>query len=313
MAVTPLLLIAGFLGSGKTSLLRTLLPLLGARGLRPRVFLNDFQNADLDAATLKDLAPTLVALSGSCLCCQNETALLEGLAAVKGVPGDVILLEANGTTDTAGLIELLTGSPGLEQIAPPLQVTVVDVLRFGTHDWMNHMEADQILTATQIGFTWTDTVDEARSADVRRSVRQINPRAAEITPEGLVDLLVQVESDLRDLPDRLHLDGSGTTPLPARPHNPEAHFASFQAPLPVTVDPVAFLAFLKALPPSVLRAKGIVSLAAPIGEKRSFQKVGDHAEISPCRLADPEDLEPSAIFIGVGMPNLEIRTRLRRL
>jgi G3E family GTPase len=211
------------------------------------------------------------------------------------------------------LIELLTASAGLEQIAPPLQLTLVDVKRFGTRGWKDQMESDQILTATQVGFTWTDTVDEARSADVRRAVAQINPRAAEITPSGLVDLLLQIEGHLRGLADRSQLEGSVATPLSGRPHDPESHFASFQAPLPVAVDPDAFLAFLKALPPSVLRAKGIVSLTAPIGEKRSFQKVGDHAEISPCQLADPDDLEPAAIFIGVGMPNLEIRTRLRRL
>lgn len=310
MALTPLVLIAGFLGVGKTSLLRTLLPLLGARGLRPRVFLNDFQNAELDAATLRDLAPTLVALSGSCLCCQSETALLEGLAAIEGIPGEVILLEANGTTDTAALIDLLTGSPDLDHVAPPLQVTLVDVKRFGTRDWRNQMEAEQVLTATEVVFTWADTVGEERSAEVRSAVAKLNPRAHVTTPQALVDLLVQVEGTLRNLPDRSHLDAGPHAP---RVHDASSHFASFQVPLPKVIDPVAFLKFLNELPQSVLRAKGIVNLAAPIGEKRSFQKVGDHAEISPCQLADPDDIEAAAVFIGVGMPSLEIRARLRRV
>jgi G3E family GTPase len=65
MTPTPLLLVAGFLGAGKTTFLRALLPALARRGLRARVLLNDFQNARVDGATLADVAPDLVALHGA--------------------------------------------------------------------------------------------------------------------------------------------------------------------------------------------------------------------------------------------------------
>ncbi len=48
--MTPLLLVTGFLGSGKTSLLRRLLPRLNDAGLATHVVLQDFVNAVLDKA-----------------------------------------------------------------------------------------------------------------------------------------------------------------------------------------------------------------------------------------------------------------------
>src|SRR5882757_10372319 len=54
--MTPLVLLVGFLGSGKTTYLRALLPALQSNGLDPHVVINDYQNAKVDAALLHDLA-----------------------------------------------------------------------------------------------------------------------------------------------------------------------------------------------------------------------------------------------------------------
>ena len=48
----PLVLMAGFLGAGKTRFLTTLIPQLLERGVRVRIVLNDFENAKIDAARL---------------------------------------------------------------------------------------------------------------------------------------------------------------------------------------------------------------------------------------------------------------------
>ncbi len=66
--------------------------------------------------------------------------------------------------------------------------------------------------------------------------------------------------------------------------------------------PQAFTSCLASLPAEVLRAKGIVLLRDPPGEKRSFQKVETDVEISPCQLAEPEQHAPRAVFIGPRLP-----------
>jgi len=71
--VKPLLLITGFLGAGKTALLRRLLMDLRRQDCRADVILNDFSNAEIDAATLDSSSVTSVApLSAGCACCEGE-------------------------------------------------------------------------------------------------------------------------------------------------------------------------------------------------------------------------------------------------
>ena len=74
--MTPLVLLVGFLGSGKTSLLRKTLPALKERGILSKVILNDYQNARVDSAALADLVEAIVPIAGSCVCCESAEELL---------------------------------------------------------------------------------------------------------------------------------------------------------------------------------------------------------------------------------------------
>ncbi len=331
--MTPLVLLAGFLGAGKTSFLRQLLPELARRGLRPRVVLNDYENAQLDAASLADLTATLVPINGSCLCCDTQDQLLEALATMPVGPGDVVVVETNGTTDTATLITLLTESAGLVGLSLPIQLTVVDAQRFGTRGWQDTIEFEQIATATHLAVSRADIVTADRFARVQAQACAISPRAIVTTAAefaGLIAALARSLSAVLDRGDTGHGDtghadtGHAAAALARVPaaaadgtgHFHQAdrnHFASFQAPLPGAVDERAFQRFLQELPAEILRAKGIVMLRQPAGEKRIFHKVGGAVEISPCRLMDEEQLVPMAVFVGVGMPVLTIRSRLARL
>ncbi len=308
--MTPLVLLAGFLGAGKTSFLRRLLPELAARGIRPRVILNDYENAQVDAASLSTLRATLVPISGSCLCCDTQEHLLAALAEMPPGAADVVLVECSGTTDTGTLIELLTESPGLDKLSLPLQITVIDGQRFGTRGWQDTIEAEQIATATHLAVSRADLVSPTRLAEVASAAGGIQPHAVSTSPEAFADGLVVLMAQLVGTAGR-----SATGNRDSRPaHTPAKHpFASLQVPLPFPVDEAAFQRFLDDLPPEILRAKGVVALRDPFGGKRVFQKVGGTSEISPCRLADEESLAPVAIFIGVGAPMMTIRARLDRL
>src|SRR4051812_3662274 len=105
--MTPLLLVAGFLGAGKTTFLRALLPCLRSRRRQARVLLNDMGDARVDGATLADLTAELVSLNASCVCCESWDDLLSALALTPTGPDQVVIIEANGTTDIIELLALL--------------------------------------------------------------------------------------------------------------------------------------------------------------------------------------------------------------
>lgn len=314
--MTPLVLVAGYLGAGKTTFLRQVLTALGARGLRPRVILNDYENARVDAATLRDVTTALVPISGSCLCCGTQDELVAALGS-DGPPHDAVLVECNGTTDTGQLVELLTEAAGLDALSYPWQVTLVDAERFGQRGWQNAIERDQIASSTHLRLSRTDLAPPDRVAAVEAAAAALAPRAAWTTAAALAADIAALAGTLRALPGRRALDPAllAAAPSGARPAEEHGrhHFASFQLPLPRPVDPRAFQRFLEELPGEILRAKGIVTLTDPPGAKRAFQKVEGRVEISPCALADEDELEPVAVFVGVGAPLLAVRARLERL
>ena len=232
--MTPLVLVTGFLGAGKTTFLRALLPALSRHGLRARVVLNDFGDARVDAATLADVAPDLVALSGSCVCCESLDEMVAVLAGLHPGAQEVVLVEANGGTEASELVGLLGAEPALDHLSPPLQLTVVDAKRFGARDWQNVMEREQLATATHLALGRIDLVAPDRAEQVRREVSAAAPRAAWVTPDSFAALLAEIEPEIRATANRLALIAAGGAAPPAgdRPdHAPADHCMSIRPPI----------------------------------------------------------------------------------
>ena len=72
----PVIIVTGFLGCGKTSFLRHLLPRCGVAGLRPALIINEVGDVDVDGELLADLQAEQARLVGGCVCCtlQSQSA-----------------------------------------------------------------------------------------------------------------------------------------------------------------------------------------------------------------------------------------------
>jgi G3E family GTPase len=177
------------------------------------------------------------------------------------------------------------------------------------------MEEEQIQTASHLVCSRLDLIPAARAAEVQRAVALLAPRAVPVTADALAEELSRLEAATGHREGRAQLPVA--PPHQAHHHGGEAHarhhFASLQVKLEGPVDEQAFLTFLSELPPEILRAKGIVELRDPPGERRSFQKVDRHVEISPCRLADPDEEPPVAVFVGPSIPEALVRAQLAAL
>ena len=115
----PLVLVAGFLGSGKTTALRRSLPGFIAQGYKPAIILNDLENAQVDASLFAELCSLVTPIDGSCMCCGDPTELFDALKSITAEEGRIVLMEANGASDVLGLLEMLALSPALERFRPP--------------------------------------------------------------------------------------------------------------------------------------------------------------------------------------------------
>lgn len=109
----PLTVIGGFLGAGKTSLLKHWLR--QAQGQRYAVLVNDFGALNIDAQLIESRAGDMIALSNGCVCCQIGDDLTAALIRVLDtVPAyDAVLIEASGVSDPWRIAQMGRADPGL--------------------------------------------------------------------------------------------------------------------------------------------------------------------------------------------------------
>ena len=141
----PLLLVAGFLGAGKTTLIRGLLAQLSQRGVKADLILNDIANATLDAASIDaDKAASISPITASCACCES----LEELVALCGTAargkGDLLVIELNGTADPLGLLESFALLKDNLPFSPMLQLCVIDARHWGERGQLTPLETRQM-------------------------------------------------------------------------------------------------------------------------------------------------------------------------
>jgi G3E family GTPase len=306
----PLVLMAGFLGAGKTRFLTTIIPQLAARGVRVRIVLNDFENAKIDAARLGELDAVVTPLNGECVCCGSLRELLDTLQAVPNDPGSVMLIEANGATETDELLGYLTTDSTLAQFTLPLQLTVIDAARWQKRWWNNALEAAQTTTATHVFLNWTDRLSADRRRAVEQGVAAVNARATFTTPAEFAGTLHRLVESVREVERR---ETVGVAAVHRHAHGHTHPFGSVALPLPRLVERAPFLAFVQALPAAVVRAKGLVRFTDQPMDMFVWNRVPGRKKVQLDESSPHADAEPTALFIGVGMDLGELESRIAAL
>jgi len=305
----PTVLLVGFLGSGKTSFIRKLLPLLRQKGLEPYVVINDYQNARIDANSLNHLAEEVEAINGSCVCCDSIHELINLLLDMPEKPNRVVLIEANGTTDPFSLIEHLMAHAELRQrFSPLIQVGVIDIERWQKRNLHNDLERLQAESASHYVLSRGDTAKPDRCARVRSDLEWLNSSSIETSPDKLAEELsglVKKSASLQQ-PKSIGLRTSRTADPSC---HPLAHgFVAFQLDLPAQVNGATFYQWLRKLPAGVLRVKGLVELAELPGLPFVFQRTDElRGEPTMFPLTSKPTIPPCAVLIGVRLPQEEIR------
>lgn len=317
---SPTVLLVGFLGAGKTTFLRDLLPLLEAGGLEPFVILNDYRNAEIDAGSLKALGKEVTAINGNCVCCDSIHELIDALLAMPPRPNRVVLIEANGTTDPFSLIEHLSAHAELrDKFSPLIQIGVVDVKRWQKRHWHNELESLQAQSASHLVYTRREEAGEERFSRVRSDLEWINSRAVETTPEQFAgELAVLAGRPPAPASFTFSLAGSCPKPAPLREHVPHhrshylAHaFVAVQMELPPLVTGALFYEWLRQVPGNILRIKGIVQMKELPGLHFIFQRTDDVSK-QPTMLPLPVKpfLPPCVVLIGVRLDEAALRRQM---
>jgi len=144
----PLVLLTGFLGSGKTTILNSLLAKDDFRDTA--VVINEAGDVGLDHLLVEQGTDTIVMLEGGCMCCRAKGSLSSALAALlkrardEGLPPfKRVVVETSGLSDPAAILEGLIADVFFNRnFAFAGIVTTVDARAFAT-SFADHVEASE--------------------------------------------------------------------------------------------------------------------------------------------------------------------------
>lgn len=306
MRAIPLVLVAGFLGAGKTTFLRALMTSLRKQGLGYSVIVNDFENADVDAERLRSLQDQVQAINGSCVCCSSFNDLMTALAQAEVPEGGVLLLEVNGASDLINLIAGMTLRHECRRYTSPLQVTMIDAKRWRQRGEQNSLEREQVQTSTHWQITHLEGVDRERIEAIEQEVSLLSPRAIPTEAEAFAKYLRLLVGSLKfpkrdKQPEANKLFDSLNSPKTEHHHEAERAFTSLKAELPFVVQRRDLESTLSDLPDTVLRVKGVCRLAELPQIPMSFQHVRPTAETWFLPMLHVTDIVPTTVVIGVGL------------
>jgi len=285
----PVTVITGFLGAGKTTLIRHLL--INSGGRRLAVIVNEFGDMGVDGGILKGCADdscpeeNILELANGCICCtvaDDFIPAIESLMALRPRP-DHILIETSGLALPKPLLKafdwpVIRSRITVDGVIALADTEAVAAGRFApdtdrveaqraADDSLDHetplseVFADQIACADIVLLTKTDLAGAGDVARARTAIRGRAPRELPVLE------VVEGAADPRVI---LGLDAAAEDDLEARPsHHDTPHdhdhdeFESVVVDLPEQMDATGLTARIERLADerNILRVKGYVAIA----------------------------------------------------
>jgi G3E family GTPase len=255
----PAIAVTGFLGSGKTTLIRALLA--RPEGANTAVVVNEYGEVGIDDALLRSSSDATVLLGNGCLCCNIRTDLqetLRGLFADRArgvVPSFArVVIETSGLADPGPVLQTFATDRALgREFHLQALVTVVDALNgIGNLETMPEARK-QVALADRIILSKTDLADADTTVQLRARLATLTAAAIEVGRNGFVDprfLLDEAPVSAR----RFDLGG------PEHTHGLQSFSLIFEKPFtwPAFEQVMAVLAGLRG--PDLLRVKGLAAI-----------------------------------------------------
>lgn len=286
MRKIPATIVTGFLGAGKTSLMRHLVA--NAEGRRIALVINEFGELGIDRELLLGCglancgADDVIELANGCICCTVAEDFLPALEKLldRADPPEHILIETSGLALPKPLVQAFNWPEIKARVTVDGVVAVIDAPavaagRFAdttpalVHDNpLDEVFGDQLACADLVVLNKTDLADTETLGVAEREVRaRLRPQAkhvkaafGRVAPQVLLGLSAAAEDDLASRSSQHDLEG-------AHDHD---DFDSFVVDLGSIEEPAALAAHLSRVIAAydILRLKGFLDVP-----KKEFRQV----------------------------------------
>lgn len=341
----PVTVVTGFLGAGKTTLVRHLLQ--NNAGRRIAVLVNEFGEVGIDGDLLRscqvcpedaDEQVQIVELTNGCLCCTVQEEFLPTMQELlkRRDQIDCIVIETSGLALPKPLVQAFRWPEIRTSATVDGVITVVDCEALAQGQFVGDLDAlqaqrqadpnlehetpieelfeDQLACADMVLLTKIDRVDSPTQAKVQNWLRQELPDGVKVIPcpQGQIspDLLLGFNAAVED-----HLEDRPSHHDQEEEHEHDDDINSVQVLVDRAFDPVALVKRLQALvqQQEIYRIKGFVSVPnKPM--RLVLQGVGDRFDYfydRPWQPAEPR--QTRLVLIGQSLDQDQINAELASL
>ena len=252
------LLVSGFLGAGKTTLINHLLSSHTEEIGKLAVIVNEVGELGIDGELLSGHNVDMIELAGGCICCTIRTGFFNAVQEIyERVRPNFLVVEATGVAQPGEILDILFELPRSEFIRVGSLVTVVDAGFFDARKVLASFYDNQIRFADILILNKVDQVEADILEEIQALLQEMNPgsilataRYCAVEPSLLFDTDYGDEKS-HPRAAQAHDDHDGS-------QHEKSGFQSFyfkdQAPL----NRQKLIDFLESLPPTLFRLKGWV-------------------------------------------------------
>ncbi len=259
----PITLLSGFLGAGKTSLLKHILS-LKSHSRNTAVIVNEFGEVGIDASLLGESDANVVELSSGCICCSLQNDLTQTLKTLdEQFHPHRILIEASGVADPSTLIPVLSSGGISHRFTLQKIITVLDAECWEARECFGQLFYNQLEGADLILLNKIDRLSPEQVPVFLEQIHRRIPQARVLpTQYGRIDPETLWNEDLfkdRRVNPLGFFDNFDT--VNNTPSTSANDYVSFSYTGGAPLDENRFKTFLTGLPFELFRIKGPVRFA----------------------------------------------------
>lgn len=270
----PIILIGGYLGSGKTTYLNRLLS--EANGRKLAILVNDFGAINIDARLVEGSVDDVVALQNGCICCSMAMGMQSAILKVlkrEQMP-EAIVIEASGVANPGEVIKVLGDETMRPFASLELIISMLDCKNIPAYKLAEiRLIREQLRYSGMVMLTKLDQSSEEDETFARKFIQEVNPSAVVIDDYQKVmnlDLLLGTK------PPAIELDSKSASET-----NANDLFKSWSYSKNEPMSEAQFQKVLSDQPPETVRGKGFLYLKDYPKVRFEFQLVGKSAQVQP--------------------------------
>jgi G3E family GTPase len=280
-----LYLITGFLGAGKTTLIKKIVHAFSDK--RIHLVINEFGREGIDGSLLKEIGAALAEINNGSIFCVCRLDLFENelVKAVEQKP-DVILVEASGLADPTNIKKMMTREE-YRDIDYRGSICLVDAPRFAKVVDTARVVRRQLSVSSLFIINKVDLATPEQIEFARSTILAVNP-AAEIVETSYAEIDSQRLYDMQDREYDFEADIARDITL-----------QKFLITISPDMQPQQLESFLNMIAEDTYRIKGFVCLE---GQLMLVDCVGTYVDVGAYDGSAPEEVNKIVVLAGPGMP-----------